>query len=151
MKREWIDLMDTDLLIRAFEEQDREELISLWKSCGLTVPQNDPNKDIDRKLNANAEWLLVGVHDGAIIASAMYGYDGHRGWINYLSVAPDQRHSGIGRKLVEAIEIRLLDLGCPKINIQVRSSNAGVIEFYEKAGFSTDDVISMGKRLIDDE
>jgi ribosomal protein S18 acetylase RimI-like enzyme len=80
----------------------------------------------------------------------MVGYDGHRGWVNYLAVAPEHQRKGIARRLMEEAEIRLVAMGCPKINLQVRTSNTGVIKFYEKIGFKMDDVVSMGKRLIDD-
>jgi ribosomal protein S18 acetylase RimI-like enzyme len=80
----------------------------------------------------------------------MAGYDGHRGWINYLAVHPDHQQTGIGRRMVEEVEIRLLAIGCPKINLQVRSTNTGVIEFYTRIGYKTDDVVSLGKRLEPD-
>ena len=80
----------------------------------------------------------------------MEGYEGHRGWINYLAVAPDCRESGCGRRLMEEAEVRLRAMGCPKISLQIRSSNADVIEFYRRIGFSVDDVVSMGKRLEED-
>ena len=80
----------------------------------------------------------------------MGGYEGHRGWINYLAVSPQIRRKGVGQKMVEEVEVKLRKLGCPKINVQIRSSNQDVIEFYGKTGFSVDDVVSMGKRLVDD-
>jgi ribosomal protein S18 acetylase RimI-like enzyme len=82
----------------------------------------------------------------------MAGYDGHRGWINYLAVHPEHRRKGIGRQLMSEAERRLRAAGCPKINLQVRSGNASVIAFYREAGFTPDDVVSLGKRLeVDDE
>jgi ribosomal protein S18 acetylase RimI-like enzyme len=80
----------------------------------------------------------------------MAGYDGHRGWINYLAVHPQHRRSGIGRRMMDEAESRLQAAGCPKINLQVRSKNAEVIEFYKRIGFKTDDVVSLGKRLEPD-
>ena len=80
----------------------------------------------------------------------MGGYEGHRGWINYLAVSPEIRQKGVGQKMVAEVEAKLYKLACPKINIQIRSSNKDVIEFYGKIGFSVDDVISMGKRLVED-
>jgi ribosomal protein S18 acetylase RimI-like enzyme len=81
----------------------------------------------------------------------MCGYDGHRGWINYLAVNPAHRSAGLGRALMAEAERLLRAAGCPKINLQVRSSNAAVIAFYRAIGFAEDDVISMGKRLERDE
>lgn len=138
------------LVIRTYREGDEAQVIDLWKSCGLTVPYNDPRRDIQRKLRVQGDMFLVGVKDGLVIATAMVGYDGHRGWINYLAVAPEFQREGLASRLMEEAETRLIAMGCPKINLQVRTSNTGVIRFYEKLGFKVDDVVSMGKRLIDD-
>ena len=80
----------------------------------------------------------------------MAGYDGHRGWINYLAVDPMSQGSGIGRKMMEHAEQLLLEFGCPKINLQIRRGNREVIAFYEKLGYLEDDVVSFSKRLIED-
>lgn len=133
--------------IRSFEPKDREAVIRLWRACGLVAPQNDPSKDIDRKMRADPGGFLVGELDGRIVAACMAGYDGHRGWINYLAVAPEYRRRGLARRIMAEAERILKGAGCPKINLQVRSSNAKVIEFYRSIGFHTDDVVSMGKRL----
>ncbi|HEX2882447.1 MAG TPA: GNAT family N-acetyltransferase, partial [Polyangiaceae bacterium] len=81
----------------------------------------------------------------------MAGYDGHRGWINYLAVQPERRKQGLGRALMEEVQRRLLDLGCAKINLQVRNGNADAIAFYERLGCATDNVVNLGKRLIPDD
>ena len=80
----------------------------------------------------------------------MAGYDGHRGWVNYLAVAPGQRGQGLGAALMQHIEQQLLALGCPKLNLQVRSSNTAVLDFYRHLGYAQDEVVSLGKRLIPD-
>jgi ribosomal protein S18 acetylase RimI-like enzyme len=80
----------------------------------------------------------------------MAGYDGHRGWLNYLGVDPDFRRRGFGRKIMAEAERLLREAGAPKINLQVRSSNHEAIEFYRSVGFAVDDVISMGRRLEHD-
>jgi len=136
--------------IRPFTENDTEALVALWQACGLTVPWNDPRKDIARKLQVGREFFLVGEADGRLIASVMGGYEGHRGWVNYLAVHPDFQKLGYGRALMTAVEEKLLAVGCPKINLQVRESNSDVIRFYEKIGYKNDHVVSFGKRLIPD-
>lgn len=136
--------------IRIYHPDDREAVIHLWQECGLVVPHNNPSKDIERKLKVNPEWFLVGELDGNIIASCMAGYEGHRGWINYLSVSPEHQHQGLAKQIMEEAESFLKAAGCPKINLQIRSSNANAIEFYGSIGFKNDDVVSMGKRLEHD-
>lgn len=142
--------MDNPLHIRAFQESDSDAIVALWKRCGLVVPWNDPYKDITRKLSVGRDLFLVGKKDGALIAAAMGGYDGHRGWVNYLAVDPDEQKQGYGHLMMTALEEKLLALGCPKINLQIRTSNTGVIQFYKQIGYKVDDVVSMGKRLIPD-
>jgi ribosomal protein S18 acetylase RimI-like enzyme len=136
--------------IRTFQPGDEEDVIRLWKDCRLVVPQNDPGRDIRRKLRVNPEWFFVGVLDGELIATCMAGYDGHRGWINYLAVSPHHRRRGFAGRMMQEAESLLKSAECPKINLQIRSSNREVIAFYEKIGYSADDVVSMGKRLISD-
>jgi ribosomal protein S18 acetylase RimI-like enzyme len=133
--------------IRPFQPIDETLVVQLWKDCKLVVPWNDPLRDIQRKLRVQPALFLVGFVVSELAATVMAGYEGHRGWLNYLAVAPRFRRQGIGRKMVAEAEARLRQIGCPKINIQIRTGNTAVIEFYRKIGFKVDDVVSMGKRL----
>lgn len=139
-----------DLAIRPFHPSDETALIALWHACGLTRPWNNPRKDIARKLTVQSDLFLVGEADGAIVATLMGGYDGHRGWINYLAVSPLHRRRHYATALMRAVERKLLEMGCPKINLLIRSDNLAVKRFYDSLGFQEDAVISMGKRLIPD-
>ena len=133
--------------IREFSEADEVAVISLWNECGLVVPWNDPAEDIGRKLKVDRDLFLVGHDDDELVATVMGGYEGHRGWINYLAVKPSTRRKGYGQEIMHAVEDRIKNRGCPKINLQIRTGNAGVAAFYEAIGYGTDDVIGMGKRL----
>jgi ribosomal protein S18 acetylase RimI-like enzyme len=137
--------------IRAYRSSDELALIELWTACELTRPWNDPARDIARKLADSPELLLVGEEDGAIVGSVMAGYDGHRGWINYLAVHPARQGSGLGRALMDAAEERLRALGCAKINLQVRDGNEDARAFYEAIGYRLEPIVSLGKRLVSDE
>jgi ribosomal protein S18 acetylase RimI-like enzyme len=137
--------------IRHFRADDTEAVVSLWGTAGLTKPWNDPRKDIARKAAVQPELFVVAVDDDdRVIGSVMAGYDGHRGWMNYLASAPDVRGRGVGRALVRHVEAALLELGCPKLNLQVRATNPEVVSFYKHIGYRIDDTIDLGKRLIDD-
>ncbi len=140
-----------EMKIRAFQAGDEEDVIRLWNDCGLVVAQNNPVRDIERKLRVNPEWFLVGELEGKVMASCMVGYEGHRGWINYLAVSPSFQKKGYAREIMKRAEALLTDAGCAKINLQVRTTNQEVIEFYKSVGFGIDDVVSMGKRLEEDE
>lgn len=135
------------LSIQPYDPADLAEVIALWHACGLVVPQNDPADDIAHKLSMQPELFLVATCNDRLVATVMAGYEGHRGWINYLAVHPDLRRGGVGRRIMAAAEEKLRALGCPKINLQVRESNTDVITFYKRLGFTVDPVVSLGKRL----
>lgn len=136
--------------IRPYRDGDENSVISLWESCNITRPWNDPRKDIRRKLSNSPETFLVGELDEEIVATVMVGYDGHRGWINYLAVAPEHQRTGFGSRMMDEAERILRDSGCPKINLQIRQGNDVVVKFYKSMGYTVDRVISMGKRLDPD-
>lgn len=97
------------------------------------------------------ELFLVGMQDDVLVATVMGGYDGHRGSAYYLAVAPSQQGQGLGAALMRELEARLLAMGCPKLNLDVRSTNTAVINFYEHLGYSHDTVAPLGKRMIEDD
>ncbi len=136
--------------VRVYRPEDEAGVIALWERCGLTRPWNDPRKDIARKLSEQPELFLVGQVDSEVMATVMAGFDGHRGWVYYLAVAPEHRSRGYGRQLMQAIEQSLTARGCPKVNLMVRASNEAVVEFYKRLGYLEEAVISMGRRLIQD-
>ena len=139
--------------IRQFADADEQAVVDLWARCGLIRPWNDPHADIARKRSVQPELFLVAflvaIADGSttIAGTVMAGYDGHRGWINYLATEPARRRQGIARALMHAAEAGLARLGCPKINLQIRGDNRDAIAFYQRLGFAEDAVVSMGKRL----
>ena len=136
--------------IRTYQDKYRGDVIALWKECGLVVPQNDPEKDIDRKLKVDPDLFLVGISGNEIIASVMGGYEGHRGWINYLAVRPSEQRKGYGQSIMQAVEQLIKDKGCPKINLQVRATNEKVMAFYSAIGYGNDNVVGLGKRFEHD-
>jgi ribosomal protein S18 acetylase RimI-like enzyme len=140
-----------DLHLRPFEDADESAVVALWERCQLTRPWNDPRKDIRRKRANSPESFLVGMIDGEIVATIMFGYEGHRGSINYLGVAPEHQRKGFGRMLMQKAEEHLRAAGCPKINLNVRSANHEVIAFYRSLGYTVDEVIGLGKRLEHDQ
>jgi len=142
--------------IRSFGAADEAAAVALWRDCGLVRPWNDPHKDIARKLLVQPELFLVAVvpaRDGMaerLVGTAMAGYDGHRGSVYYLAVAPGHQRLALGRRLMAEVEQRLLRLGCPKVNVLVRTSNARVLHFYDALGYARDEAFSLGRRLIPD-
>ena len=121
--------------------------MALWERCGLTRPWNDPLADIALALGSPTSGVLVGRRDDRIVASAMVGTDGHRGWVYYLAVDPQVRRQGFGRRMMQACEAWARDRGVPKIQLMVRASNAGTIGFYTALGYLQEDTLVLGKRF----
>ena len=136
--------------IRPYAAGDETAVIELWDKCRLTRPWNDPRKDIARKLAVQPELFLVGVLGEAIVATVMAGYEGHRGWVNYLAVSPEHQRKGLGKTLMREVEKRLMERGCPKLNVQVRAANSEALQFYRRLGYAQDEAVALGKRLIAD-
>ena len=134
--------------IRPYTEADEPGVIALWRTVFPEAPAwNDPAADIRRKLTVQPDLFLATHDEGRIVGSTMAGFDGHRGWVYYVAVAPGWRRQGIGRALVRTAEEGLARLGCTKVNLQVRASNPAVVAFYENLGFVIEERISMGKRI----
>ena len=139
---------DFTVTVRAFRSADREQVEQLWD---LVFPDDPPSNApavlVDTKLKVQPELFLVAVADRAIVGAVMAGFDGVRGWIHHLAVSPDRRRRGIATALVRAAESRLGRLGCPKVNLQIRSTNSDVVAFYRRLGYGVEDRVSMGRRL----
>lgn len=137
-------------IIRPYLDTDLDDIISLWEICNLTRPWNNPEVDIFRKIAQKDGLFLVAVKNDQLIATLMGGYNGHRGWVNYLAVHPHTQRSGVATALMQQIEKRLIALGCPKLQLLIRKDNIDVQNFYEQLGYEEVDVICLGKRLITD-
>lgn len=137
--------------IRVFRQEDFEEVITLWERCELLRPWNDPETDIERKVNHDASLFLVAEVGGEVVGSVMGGYDGHRGAAYYLGVHPEFRGRGIANALLNRLEKKLIARGCPKLMVMVREENELVQGMYERLGYEHQEVITLGKRLIEDQ
>jgi ribosomal protein S18 acetylase RimI-like enzyme len=136
------------LLIRAYKDADEATVIALWREAlADAAPHNDPALAVRKKKEARDDLFLVAEVNGRVVGTAMGGYDGHRGWVYSLAVAEPHRRQGVGSALVRHLEAVLADRGCLKVNLQVRSSNAAVVAFYEALGYGVEQRASMGKRL----
>jgi ribosomal protein S18 acetylase RimI-like enzyme len=139
------------LALRPYEAHDEDAVVELWTRCDLVRPWNDPRRDIARKLGVQRELFVVALRGDALVGTVMAGFEGHRGWINYLAVDPAWRGRGIARALMAHAEGGLEVLGCPKVNLQVRAGNASALACYGRLGYARDEVVSLGKRLRPDD
>lgn len=135
------------LTIRPIVNKDIPAVIKIWETCELLVPWNDPLQDIKLKMDFQPELFFVGEAEDHVWATLMAGYEGHRGWINYLAVVPEVRGRGYGRCMMEHALAKLRELGCPKVNLMIRKSNMDKLGFYRKLGFLEDDIIGLGYRF----
>lgn len=135
--------------IRPYVDSDREAVLALWGEVfAYDQPHNSGAASIDRKLRHADGLFWVATQRGKIVGTIMAGYDGHRGWIYSLAVAPAQRGHGLGSRLLRVAELTLARLGAPKINLQIVAENREVVEFYRKNGYRVEPRISMGKRIV---
>lgn len=123
------------------------DAIDLWRDTGLTRPWNNPEEDLHRALAGSASTVLAGIDQGALLATAMVGHDGHRAWVYYLSVTPAEQRRGRGRQMKEGCEEWARTRGIPKIQLMVRSGNTGVVAFYQRLGYVDAEVRVLGRRL----
>ena len=136
------------MTIRPYDSADESQVVALWNAAlPDSAPHNEPARVIRQKLAVDRELFLVAEDSGRIIGTAMGGYDGHRGWIYSVAVDSSARRQGVGRALLQALERLLGKRGCLKVNLQVRASNAGVVDFYRRLGYTVEERVSMGKRL----
>ncbi len=140
--------MTLQLDVRPFLETDERDVVSLWGEVFADDPPwNEPAAVIRRKLGVQRDLLLVGTLNGRVVATVMAGFDGFRGWVYHLAVAPEERRNGYGAAMMREAEARLEALGCPKVNLQIRATNTGAVAFYRALGYADEDRASMGKLL----
>ena len=135
------------MIVSAITDADIDAAVALWRRCDLTRPWNNPHADLVQARATPTSAVLAGHFEGVLVASVMVGYDGHRGWVYYLAVAPETQRNGFGRQMMQAAEAWLRDRGAPKIQLMVRGANTAAIGFYERLGLERQDVVTLGKRL----
>ena len=138
-----------EVTIRPMEDRDRAGVIRLWQASALTRPWNDPDRDLTMAMESADATLFVAEQGGALVGSVMTGFDGHRGWVYYLAVAPDRQREGLGRRLFAASEAWLKQRGAPKIQLMVREGNTAAARFYEAIGLELQPVVTYGRWLRD--
>jgi ribosomal protein S18 acetylase RimI-like enzyme len=135
------------LTVTSIEDVDIPEVIRLWRRAGLVREWNDPTGDIELARRERNSTILVGRHDGALVASLLVGHDGHRGWVYYVSVDPDHRLKDYGRQIMTAAEDWLRARGIMKLQLMVRGDNARVHAFYQSIGYYDQKRVTFAKWL----
>jgi ribosomal protein S18 acetylase RimI-like enzyme len=135
------------LAIADIADADVAAVIALWQTCGLTRPWNDPAADIELARRGPHSTVLIGRDRDAIVATAMVGHDGHRGWVYYVATDPDRRAKGYGRAIMNAAEDWLRATGIAKLQLMVRRDNAKAGAFYQSIGYAESQTIVFAKWL----
>ncbi|QWG20794.1 GNAT family acetyltransferase [Bradyrhizobium sediminis] len=135
------------LAIAPVEDADIAAVIALWQRCNLTRPWNDPAADIALARRGPNATVLAGRVGNAIMATAMVGHDGHRGWVYYVATDPDHRGKGFGRAIMKAAEDWLRETGIAKLQLMVRRENASAGAFYQSIGYAESQTIVFARWL----
>ncbi|MFP5518005.1 MAG: GNAT family acetyltransferase [Alphaproteobacteria bacterium] len=139
--------MTDPVTVRSCSADDCDAVVALWTACGLVMPWNDPAADFALALSKSSSTVLAAVEGGRVVATAMVGQDGHRGWIYYVAVDPARQGGGLGRRMVAEAEGWLVAAGMPKVQLLVRETNQRVLAFYERLGYARSPVTMMQKWL----
>jgi ribosomal protein S18 acetylase RimI-like enzyme len=134
--------------VRTLDGTDRTQAVDLWHRTGLTRPWNPPEEDFDRAVAGTSSAVLGGFEDGRLVATAMVGHDGHRGWVYYLAVDPDRQSGGLGRALMQAAQDWVRAAGVPKVLLMVRAGNTDALGFYAALGFTVEDTVVLSRWLV---
>ncbi len=136
-----------ELEIGDLHEDEIEAAVELWRTIGLTRPWNDPHADARLAMAGATSTILAGRLDGGLVATAMVGADGHRGWVYYLGVLPEHRGRRFGEAMMRAAEAWVVARGMPKLQLMVRGDNAAVISFYKAIDYRQEDVLVLSRRF----
>ena len=137
----------SELRIRAFAMRDYEQVAELWRAAGLSLSLSDDVHGIEHRLQRDADLFIVAESRGQIVGAVMGCYDGRRGWVNHLAVAPGSQRNGTGTALMAELEARFRAVGCVKVNLLIEPDNSGVQRFYDGIGYTRDDLLFMEKTL----
>ena len=141
--------MSSPSSIREIVDDDIAQVIALWHAAGVARPWNDPARDIAFARREDHSTVLVGVDDGKIVASAMVGEDGHRGWVYYVAIDPSRQRDGFGRLMMQAAENWLVKRGVWKVQLLVRADNTQAKGFYEQLGYRDTQSVCLQKILTE--
>ena len=142
-------LTGSEPTIRVYHDSDEDQVVALWHACGLTKDYNPPAGDIAFCRATPTAELFVAEDDGRVVATAMTGHDGHRGWLYYVAVEPALHGTGLGRRMVARSEAWLAALGVRKVNLIIRETNTAVRGFYERLGYDVEPRTQMARWLVE--
>jgi ribosomal protein S18 acetylase RimI-like enzyme len=134
--------------IRNLRRSDGNEVRALWRACGIRDRPGDDDASLDAMSSRNSGLCIVGIEGDRIVASALAGFDGRRGWLYHVATHPDVRRHGIATRLVTTIEDRLREMGCRKLNLIVWEGEYEAMAFWTGIGYYREKTVEFAKELI---
>ncbi len=130
--------------------KDYESVFSLWETAGngIHIARSDMPGEIEKKLARDPDLFLVAEEGSGIVGTVIGGFDGRRGMMYHLAVAPQSRNQGIASALVSELEKRLKEKGCMRMYLLVYPDNQTAIDFYQKRSYKKMTVDVYGKDLL---
>ncbi|HEV8534793.1 MAG TPA: GNAT family N-acetyltransferase [Candidatus Limnocylindria bacterium] len=135
--------------IRELREADCDEVRELWRASGIRIRPGDDDVGLVALATRNPGLCLVGREGDRMVASALAGFDGRRGWLYHVATHPESRRRGIATRLVRTIEERLRALGCRKLNLIVWDEEDDAMAFWAAIGYRRERTVEFAKELAD--
>jgi ribosomal protein S18 acetylase RimI-like enzyme len=116
-----------------------EAVLELWgraRSSAARTP--DSAGRLQPLLRSADSTLLVAVADRRVVGTLIVGWDGWRGSMYRLAVAPERRRRGIARRLVDAGHEHLARLGARRVGTIVGSEDGAAAALWRAVGYRLD-------------
>jgi ribosomal protein S18 acetylase RimI-like enzyme len=133
--------------IRELRASDGEAVRALWRACGIRDRPGDDDTSLGAMSSRNPGLCLVGREGERIVASALAGFDGRRGWLYHVATHPEVRRRGIATRLIRTIEDRLRAMGCRKLNLIVWEGEDDAMAFWAGIGYRREKTVEFAKEL----
>lgn len=135
------------MLIRSFRLGDYSAINRIWRETNLDRSETESLDALATQLAWDSELVMVAERDGAVVGVVVGTIDGTRAYFYRLAVDPKEQGTGIGRKLVEALEARFRQRGVNRVLIMVNQDNEEVIPFYHSLGYELQKYVTLSKKL----
>ena len=130
--------------IELFTMRYYHEIIDLWKRSGIEVSSSDTRDEIAKMLKRNPDLFLIGKENEKVIAVVMGAFDGRRGYVHHLAIAPDYQKKGYGKMMMDELIEKFHIKKVHKVHLFIEKNNKEVADFYRKLGWEVrDDLIMM--------
>ena len=129
---------DDRVALRPCRPEDIAAVLTLWQQAETVPRPTDAPGPLQRRLARDPELFLLAWDGDCLVGSLMGGWDGWRGNMYRLAVAPAYRRRGIARRLVEGVEATLRALGAERITSLVFKDEPGAAELWRSVGYHPD-------------